>query len=249
MNSTLRGLATIHGGDAIHRDIKPSNILLKASGIVGEPPIVRIIDFGSAVDDYTLHTLYMNEPSQNEQTLDYAPPEVLFSHLPYNELVPESYDVWSVGVLFLELILGTSVVFEIDGRTKALLERKLRNRSKGYKQRMYFLQALSEYCFHVSDNDSCPLEKTMDSIQRRDPLKQKFSDKWAALLLRRLLAYNPHERISVQAALTHAYFTGPWKDGDLEFEFEYELKEHLERTKPPLGLPPPLEFTTWMAGR
>ncbi len=34
----------------------------------------------------------------------------------------QSYDMWSVGVIFLELILGTSRVFQIESRTRAVID-------------------------------------------------------------------------------------------------------------------------------
>ena len=76
-------------------------------------------------------------PTIDEETLQYAPPEVLLGPsrdsapgqglgpglaqgqglapgLPYDANFPLSYDIWSVGVVFLEIILGTSDVFTVD---------------------------------------------------------------------------------------------------------------------------------------
>jgi hypothetical protein len=36
-----------------------------------------------------------------------------------------SYDMWTVGVLFLEILLGTRSVFSVDQRTRALLTWKV----------------------------------------------------------------------------------------------------------------------------
>ena len=61
--------------------MKPENLLLASSGT--EAPEagghLRLIDFGSAVDPWSLQHLYgEGGPSADELTLEYAPPEVLF---------------------------------------------------------------------------------------------------------------------------------------------------------------------------
>jgi len=223
LKSILEGLEIVHSFNVTHRDLKPSNILVHRTD-----GALRIIDFGSSVDEYSIDNFYDPEPSQAEETLDYAPPEVLFSDQPYDSDDPQSYDIWSVGVLFLEVILGTSVVFEIDGRTKAILEKKMARKSKAYKQRAYFFQALGEYCFYSQMSD-CNVTDTMKAISRRDPLKQDFEDKWAALLMRRFMEYNPAVRISAHTALTHAFFVGAHRCPvcGMEFEFNFLMKEHV----------------------
>lgn len=224
LKSVLMGLDIVHAFNVTHRDLKPSNILVHRTD-----GALRIIDFGSSVDDYSIDNLYDPPPSQAEETLDYAPPEVLFSDEPYSSEYPQSYDIWSVGVLFLEMVLGTSVVFEIDGRTKAILEKKMARKSKAYKQRAYFFQALGEYCFY-SQYRECTEVDTMKAISRRDPLKMEFQDRWAALLMRRFMEYNPAVRISAHTALTHAFFVGAHTCPvcGMEFEFDFLMKEHLQ---------------------
>jgi len=45
--------------------------------------------------------------------------QVIFSDsLPYYADDPRTYDSWSIGVVFLELILGTPHVFTVDQRTR-----------------------------------------------------------------------------------------------------------------------------------
>lgn len=48
-------------------------------GDTSQPPEVRIIDFGSAVDNYTLHNMYGHSgPTEREETQEYSPPEAKF---------------------------------------------------------------------------------------------------------------------------------------------------------------------------
>jgi serine/threonine protein kinase len=83
---------------------------------------LRLCDFGSGVDPDSLTTLYPPHtgPTQSEETLEYAAPEVLFSSAevkePYAAAYPQAYDVWSVGVVWLELILGSNDVFKVRAR-------------------------------------------------------------------------------------------------------------------------------------
>jgi serine/threonine protein kinase len=66
-----------------HRDLKPSNLIVHFPSQVeverdgmGDP-VLKLADFGSAVDVYSNEYLYGDVgPSQGEETLDYAPPEV-----------------------------------------------------------------------------------------------------------------------------------------------------------------------------
>lgn len=86
MASALRFL---HRKHVIHRDIKPENILV---GIHGE---LKIADFGWSV----------HAPSNRRKTMcgtmDYLAPEIV-NHYSYNTAV----DLWSLGVLMYELLVG-----------------------------------------------------------------------------------------------------------------------------------------------
>lgn len=82
-------LSYCHSKKVIHRDIKPENLLL---GIYGE---LKIADFGWSV----------HAPSSRRTTicgtLDYLPPEMI-DDKPHDEKV----DLWSLGVLCYELLVG-----------------------------------------------------------------------------------------------------------------------------------------------
>ena len=82
-------LSYCHSKKVIHRDIKPENLLL---GVYGE---LKIADFGWSV----------HAPSSRRTTicgtLDYLPPEMIEDR-PHDEKV----DLWSLGVLCYELLVG-----------------------------------------------------------------------------------------------------------------------------------------------
>ena len=81
----------LHQNNIIHRDIKPENIL------VGENGLLKLCDFGWAKE------LTMNNRSTFCGTIEYMAPEIVAS-----EKYDYSVDVWSLGVLLYELLMGYS---------------------------------------------------------------------------------------------------------------------------------------------
>ena len=73
----------------IHRDIKPENLLIGSGGVI------KLADFG-----WSVHTP-RNLRETLCGTLDYLPPEMLAGQ-PYDHGV----DVWAVGVLLYEFLVG-----------------------------------------------------------------------------------------------------------------------------------------------
>ncbi|XP_039269620.1 aurora kinase C-like [Styela clava] len=135
-----------HGKNVIHRDIKPENLLM---GLRGE---LKIGDFGWSV----------HAPSSRRQTLcgtlDYLPPEMVEAK-PHDETV----DLWSLGVLCYEFLVGKP---PFESASNEDTYRRIRN---------------CQYDFpsHVSEG-------------ARD-------------LIRRLLRYIPHQRLSLKGVMNH-----PW---------------------------------------
>lgn len=146
-------------------------------------------------------------------------------------------------VVFLELLLGTSEVFQIDERTKAIINHRLRRSSLRELEAAYLLRALTEYCIYpprslprsmlpshiVLIADQCSAHKFADQIARRDPAALGPQDQWAAKLIMRLLSWNHFERPSAARVLQHAYLRDGGSQGWLcaktgeEFEFEDEM--------------------------
>lgn len=95
-----RALMYMHSKHVIHRDIKPENLLV---GHAGE---LKIADFGWSV----------HAPSSRRTTLcgtlDYLPPEMI-ENRPHDEHV----DIWTLGILMYEFIVGTPP-FEAESNTE-----------------------------------------------------------------------------------------------------------------------------------
>ena len=88
---TVNAVHFLHQNNIIHRDIKPENILL------GENGLVKLCDFGWAKE------LTINKRSTFCGTMEYMAPEIVES-----EKYDFSVDVWSLGILLYELIMGHS---------------------------------------------------------------------------------------------------------------------------------------------
>ena len=108
-----------HQKGLIHRDIKPSNVLVTEPE-AGQPPLVKVIDFGIAkatqarLTEKTLFT----EFRQLVGTPEYMSPEQAEGSLD----IDTRTDVYALGVLLYELLCGTTPFDGRELRSKAYAE-------------------------------------------------------------------------------------------------------------------------------
>jgi len=94
---------TLHQKGVIHRDLKPSNVLvMEQEGT----PVPKVIDFGiaKATDQWAVENTLLTQFGQMVGTPEYASPEQ--AEVMTGD-VDESSDVYSLGVLLYELLIGT----------------------------------------------------------------------------------------------------------------------------------------------
>ncbi|KAJ6086892.1 hypothetical protein N7467_005806 [Penicillium canescens] len=96
MGMLARGVWFCHENFVLHRDIKPNNLLIAADGEV------KLADFGLA---RSFADPYLNMTHQ-VITRWYRPPELLYGARQYSGAV----DVWSMGMVFAELLLRVPFV-------------------------------------------------------------------------------------------------------------------------------------------
>jgi hypothetical protein len=99
----MRAVFHLHKFNIIHRDIKPENIL------IGEGNVLKLADFGWAVSDKVGFKDDNHKRTTLCGTLDYLPPEMV-ENKPYNE----SVDVWTIGVLLYEMLIGNINLIQLS---------------------------------------------------------------------------------------------------------------------------------------
>lgn len=103
----LKGLETLHTAGFIHSDIKPSNVMIDHLGYV------KLIDYGRAVKPNEKVTVLLGSPL-------YMAPE---SHR--REPATEQSDIYSVGMVGLEMMRGEPLVYAQGMTEKDLLDFKM----------------------------------------------------------------------------------------------------------------------------
>jgi len=113
LRSILRGLESLHSSDFLHADIKPANIMLDRLGNV------KIVDFGRALTTGERVSFLLGSPL-------YMAPEI---HR--RETGGPHSDVYSLGLVALEMLTGQKLTDAADASEQALVELK-----KGLTERL-----------------------------------------------------------------------------------------------------------------
>ena len=180
MAQLLTGLAHCHARGVMHRDLKPSNLLVTSDNTL------KIADFNVA----RAYIVPMRPYSHEVQTLWYRAPELLLNVRRYSLAV----DVWSVGVIFIELLTGYAP-WQGDSELDQL-HRIVRTLGTPCIDDWEGISSSArDYYLPRESFDSCSMSTLVPRL-----------DDVGVDLLTKMLQYNPVKRISAKAALSHPWF-------------------------------------------
>lgn len=175
----LHGIAFCHSHRTLHRDLKPQNLLIDRNGALKLADFGLARAFGIPIGAYTHEVV----------TLWYRAPEILLGSKHYATAV----DIWSIGCIFIEMLTKTPMFpgdSEIDQLFKIFQvlgtpgETEWRGVSK-----------LPDY------KVSFPHWNAKDLSEKYPQLDHLSLD-----LLKKMLRYDPSQRISAKEALNHPFF-------------------------------------------
>jgi len=181
MYQLLRSIAFLHlkAVNVCHRDIKPHNVLVNDT-----QGTLKLCDFGSA------KKLSPQEPNVAYIcSRYYRAPELIFGNQHYTTAV----DVWSVGCIFGELMIGEPL---FHGENSAdQLQEIVRILGRPTSEELAKINP-NNTSFPIKDRKGEP----WTTVIRRPPQKEALE------LLTKLLRYSPDDRITAMEALCHPYF-------------------------------------------
>lgn len=185
----LLGLQHCHVNSVIHRDLKPGNVLV--DGIPTGRYQAKIADFGMS------RTIGLVNPSYTPRitTRWYRAPEILLGTENYSSAV----DIWAVGCIFLQMLLG-DVPFQEKSEIEMLLSIF---HVLGTPNSTSWPEVQEHHNWHVFPQWAPRVfSDAFEWPQGRIP------DHLAIDLIRKMLILDPAQRINTRDALKHPYFDG-----------------------------------------
>mmetsp|Transcript_1589 Transcript_1589/g.4335 ORF Transcript_1589/g.4335 Transcript_1589/m.4335 type:complete len:304 (+) Transcript_1589:159-1070(+) len=179
MYQLLKGIAFCHERRVLHRDLKPQNLLINRKGEL------KLADFGLA----RAFGIPVRKYSHEVVTLWYRPPEVLMGSKKYGP----SIDLWSAGCIFAEMATGRPL---FPGKNESdQLIRIFRHLGTPTTRQWPGIVELPEYQPDFPKYEGRPVHTLCPVL---DPL--------GLSLLCKMLVYDPANRITASAAMSHKYF-------------------------------------------
>eukprot|EP00913_Durusdinium_trenchii_P010634 g9978.t1 len=163
----------IHCCGIVHRDIKPRNWVYEADG-----KTIKLIDFGFSVKGY----LSTEGLRGCMGTLGYLAPEVVTAGLSNENAYTDKCDIWSLGVVFVELLTGEPAFHrdagQCDGYTEEVVLREIKEVTEESLQRILEQVPKSSKSF-------------LEEMLTKSPLKRPSSKDWVKIAWLLAVARSP----------------------------------------------------------
>jgi len=215
MYQSFKALMYMHSAKLVHRDMKPANLLLNSECLM------KVADFGlarSLIDNQDEESKAVEKPVLTDYvaTRWYRAPEILAGSQTYGTAV----DLWSLGCIFGEMLggkpvfAGTSTLNQFEKIVEVL---GMPNEKQTESLQSAFAQTMLE---------SLNLEerKQKSKAEQKEAWRVKYpntSDD-ALDLMTDLMRFDPTERITAKAGLTHPY-CAQFHDAESEIEARREV--------------------------
>jgi len=201
MTKMLQVFELLSALDIVHADLKPDNILVDFDG--DKIKDLKIIDFGSAF-------IYSEATSVCMSTPEYLSPEVLKyidtrhtagatgAKALFNKMEPWSFDIWSLGAIFLEILTGFPLWLGLKGKITTRKGKNVVNFGIFGVQGRVNAKIVNKQNTALKDLPSC-MRKYDSYGYEKDAILMDF--------LYCLLDKSPSKRISPTEALTHPFMS------------------------------------------
>lgn len=189
----LRGMKYVHSAAVIHRDLKPGNLL------VNSDCELKICDFGLSRGSGSAPDEQVGHLTEYVATRWYRAPEIMLAFRGYTRAI----DVWSIGCIFAELMLGRPLF-----------------KGKDYVDQLNkildVLGTPGEDVINRIGSDKAQLYIRSLPVKKAVPLWKLLpnADAQALDLLQKMLSFDPSARISVPDALAHPWLASYHEETD-----------------------------------
>ena len=187
----LKATTHLYKHNILHRDLKPANMLINSDDVL------KLCDFGLARGIDVPIRMYTNEVV----TLWYRAPDILLG----SKLYDISVDIWSIGCIFAEMLLGIPMF--LGKNENEQLDRMFLLLGTPDDEVYTWLRESPEWGAYITSD----IFKKYEKKNIRD-LYTSIDDEDAYDLLEQMIVFDPDKRIKPEDALKHKYFNSIKKE-------------------------------------